>query len=193
MDSRFRSQKEDATGKLNGAVDSGQADEGILPLLEFVNSLEDFYSTSSCSGRIVLLHDLGSKLDSSWLGKWHREVDVDEVLGAMRDPPAAGTVQFKYESAILHLVARNLEGAKKLLVITREAGYKRAGIQGLNEDRHLVEICDTGSIDVPVIEKGKVLVDDNYMGCLVALANKKFRDGMEKLQNLEKNLRDNLR
>ena len=192
MDSRFESQKREAMKKLSDAVDSGNADKGILPLLEFINSLEDFYSTSSCSGRVVLLHDMGNKLDSSWLGKWHREVGVDEVLAAMKNPPAGGTVLFKYESAILHLVARDLKGAKKLLVIAREAGYKRAGIQGLNEDRHLVEICDTGSIDVPIIEKGKVLVDDNYMGCLVALANKKFRNGMEKLERLEKNIKDNL-
>jgi len=193
MDSRFESQKGEAMKKLSGAVDSGNADQGILPLLEFVNSLEDFYSTSSCSGRVVLLHDLGSKLDSSWLGKWHSEVDADEVLGAMKNPPADGTVRFKYESAILHLVARNLEGAKKLLVITREAGYKRAGIQGLKEGRHLVEICDTGSVDVPVIDNGTFLVEDSYIGYLVNLANKKFQNGMEKLQNLEKNLRDNLR
>ena len=193
MDSRFRSQKEDALGKLNGAVDSGNADKGILPLLEFVNSLEDFYSTSSCSGRIVLLHDLGSKLDSSWLGKWHREVELEETLAAMKNPPASGTVRFKYESAILHLVARELVGAKNLLVITREAGYKRAGIQGLNEGRHLLEICDTGSVDVPVIDGGRVLVEDSYIGYLVNLANKKFRKGIEKLSLLEKNLRDNLR
>jgi len=193
MGSRFRSQKEDAMGKLNDAVDSGRADKGILPLLEFINSLEDFYSTSSCFGRIVLLHDLGNKFDSSWLGKWHREVDAGEVLDAMKNPPAEGTVLFKYESVIMHLVARELEGAKKLLVITREAGYKRAGIQGLNDERYLVEICDTGNVDVPVIDGGRVLVDDKYVSYLVALANRKFGKGMERLSLLEKNLRDNLR
>ena len=193
MDSRFRSQKEDAIGKLNDAVDSGQADEGILPLLEFINSLEDFYSTSSCSGRVVLLHDLGRKPENSWLGKWHREVDAGEVLDAMKNPPAGGTVLFKYESAILHLVARELEGAKKLLVIAREAGYKRVGLQGLKDERYLVEICDTEKLDVPVIDKGKVLVDEEYVSYLVSLANKKFGKGMEKLKRLEKNLRDNLR
>ena len=193
MASIFESQKGDAMGKFNDAVNSGQADKGILPLLEFVNSLEDFYSTSSCCGRVVLLHDLGNKLDSSWLGKWHREVGVDEVLAAMKNPPAGGTVLFKYESAILHLVARELEGAKNLLVIAREAGYKRAGIQGLNEDRYLLEICDTGNVDVPIIDNGAVLVDDKYISHLVTIANKKFRNGMKKLQNLEKNLKDNLR
>jgi len=193
MDSRFESQKREAMKKLSDAVDSCNADKGILPLLEFINSLEDFYSTSSCSGRIVLLHDLGNKLDSSWLGKWHREVDAGEVLGAMRNPPAGGTVLFKYESAILHLVARELEGAKRLLVIAKEAGYKRVGIQGLKQDKYLVEICDTGRVDVPVIDNGTVLVEDSYISYLVGLANKKFRKGMEKLSLLETNLRDNLR
>lgn len=192
MASIFESQKGEAMKKLNAAVDSGHADKGILPLLEFINSLEDFYSTSSCSGRIVLLHDVGRKPENSWLGKWHREVDVDEVLDAMKNPPAGGTVLFKYESAIVHLVARELNGAKRLLVIAREAGYKRAGIQGLNEGRHLVEICDTGNVDVPVIDNGAVLVDDKYISYLVALANKKFQKGVEKLERLEKNLKYNL-
>jgi len=193
MASIFESQKGDAMGKFNDAVNSGQADKGILPLLEFVNSLEDFYSTSSCSGRIVLLHDVGRKPENSWLGKWHRDVDADEVLGAMRNPPAGGIVLFKYESAILHLVARELEGTKKLLVIAREAGYKRVGIQGLRDERYLVEICDTEKLDVPVIDGERVLVEDSYISYLVNLANKKFGKGMEKLERLEKNLRDNLR
>jgi len=189
---RFRAQKSDAMEKFRQAVNSGRVDEGILPLLEFINSLPKFYSTSSCSGRVTLLHDVDSKPDNSWLGKWHRQVQVDEVLKAMIDPPERGVVLFKYESAILHLVAREPEGAKKLLVIARESGYKRVGIQGLREGRYMVEICDTERIDVPVIEKGKVLVDEEYLKHLVKLANKKFRKGVGKLERLENNLRDNL-
>jgi len=189
---RFEAQKANAMEKFNDALNSGRVDEGILPLLEFINSLQDFYSTSSCSGRITLLHDVGRKPDNEWLGKWHREVSTGEVLKAMEEPPGKGVVLFKYESAILHLVARELNDAEKILVIARDSGYKRVGIQGLSEGRYLVEICDTEKIDAPVIDSGRVLVDEKYLEYLVKLANKKFGKGMRKLERLEKNLRGNL-
>ena len=34
---------------------SGKVDEEIVRLLEIINSSEDFFTTSSCSGRIVLI------------------------------------------------------------------------------------------------------------------------------------------
>jgi len=59
---RFSKQKRHAVNKLNVSVSLGDADDGIIRLLERINSLEDYYTTSSCSGRIQLFHDLGSKI-----------------------------------------------------------------------------------------------------------------------------------
>ncbi|RLE40441.1 hypothetical protein DRJ16_07170, partial [Candidatus Woesearchaeota archaeon] len=61
------------------------ADADIVEILERINSLENFFTTSSCSGRIVLLKvpHAGSKRDAEFVAKWHRSVSVSEVLDAL--------------------------------------------------------------------------------------------------------------
>lgn len=173
-------------GKLEEAKKDGEVDVEIIPLLDLINSLEDFYTTSSCFGRISLLHDVGSKRDDDWLGKWHRRVEFDEVVDALGKIPENGIVWFKYEPAILHLVARDLEGAAEILRIVRNFGFKKAGIMALKDERNMVEICSTERIDVPLAEHGRLLVDMTYIRYLIKLANKQFERGRKRLKMLEK-------
>ena len=42
-------------------------------MLDFINGLDTFYSTSSCSGRIVLLDDSGVKGEGGFKGVWHEK------------------------------------------------------------------------------------------------------------------------
>ncbi|MBN1386480.1 hypothetical protein JW968_05915 [Candidatus Woesearchaeota archaeon] len=46
-------------------------DEGILRLCTAINSDPDYYTTSSCAGRIVLLDRKEAKQESKWLFKRH--------------------------------------------------------------------------------------------------------------------------
>lgn len=186
MTSKFQSQKSIAMKKLQEAREKGEVDSTIVPLLEHINSLKDFYTTSSCAGRISLLHDLGSKMEDDWLGKWHREVDFEEVRDAMKETPLRGIIWFIYEPAIIHIVSRELDNAKNLLNISRGSGFKRVGIQSYKEERVLIEICSTERIDAPIINNGKILVDEEYLRYLVKLANQKFQKGQEKLERLER-------
>ncbi|OYT40195.1 MAG: hypothetical protein B6U86_04565 [Candidatus Altiarchaeales archaeon ex4484_43] len=192
MDSRFLQQKENSMRKLERAKKKGEVDSKILPLLDFINSLPDFYTTSSCSGRICLLHDVGSKRDNDWLGKWHREVEFDEVITALEEIPDNGLIWFKYEPAILHMVARELDGATEILRIARNSGFKRAGIMALKEGRNMVEICSTERVDAPLVWDGLLLVDREYIGYLIELANKQFEKGRGRLKRLENALLNEL-
>ncbi len=192
MSKRFVNQKRNALERYNQARSRGCVDEEIIPLLEYINSLDDFYTTSSCSGRITLLLDLGSKKESRWLGKWHREITSGEVIDCLHDIPPEGVVWFKYESAILHIAAKTIEKAKEILYITRESGYKRVGVQGLKKERYLVEVCDTERVDCPIAEKGCLLVDERYLRYLTAFSNRRFRNGRDKLSGLASSLRRNL-
>lgn len=178
--------------KLEEAKKNGEVDPEILSLLNFLNSLQDFYTTSSCSGRICLLHDVGSKRDDDWLGKWHRQIEFDEITEALEKIPADGLIWFKYEPTILHMVARELDGAATILRIARNFGFKRVGIMALKEGRHTVEICSTESLDVPLVQDGGFLVDKEYIRYLVKLANKQFEKGKKRLKRLEKGFREGL-
>lgn len=189
MNSIFQSQKKIAMKRLQEAKENGEVDSAMLQLLDHVNSLRDFYTTSSCAGRISLFHDLGSKREDDWLGKWHREVEFEEARNVMKELPSQGIVWFLHEPAIIHIVSREFDKAIDLLNIARESGFKKVGIQSCKEERILVEICSTERIDAPVVNDGKILVNEEYLKYLINLANGKFKKGQKKLKRLEKNLR----
>ncbi len=199
MKSMFDSQKKDMLRKFNKALARNEVDEAIIPLVKFINSLDDYYTTSSCSGRISLFHDLGSKKDSKPLSKWHREIEFEEISDPIGEIinlidenginiKQGGIIWFKYEPMIIHLVARSLEQAIVVLNLALKSGFKRSGIQVLKPGRYMVEICSTERIDTPIINNKKQLVSNEYLKYLVGLANKKFQTGILKLERFEREL-----
>ncbi|MBN2518755.1 MAG: hypothetical protein JXB14_07940 [Candidatus Altiarchaeota archaeon] len=183
MKTKFDMQREKALKQLADARAEGKADEDIADLIDLINSNKDFYTTSSCAGRISLLqtpreHD---KLESGWLGKWHRKVTLQEVKEALSKHDKY-TVYLQAECPILHVVARDLESAKELLFKAQQSGFKRSGIQSINPERVLLELLSTEHLEVPIAEGKKILVDDEYLKFLVDVANTKWEKGREKLK-----------
>ncbi|MBN2250757.1 MAG: hypothetical protein JW724_01610 [Candidatus Altiarchaeota archaeon] len=190
MGNKFKVRKKYALEKLSGAGAEGEVDEAMLPVIKLFNSLDGYYTTSTCAGRIVVFHDVGTKQGSTWLGKWHREVEPAEVLDAIKDFPRKGIVWFLHEPSIIHVVCRNLEDAANLLALARESGYKKTGIQSLNDERIIVEICGTERIDAPLAVDGRVIAGADYVTELVALANGKMEKGLLRLKRLEGDLKE---
>ncbi|MFH1055059.1 MAG: hypothetical protein V1744_03070, partial [Candidatus Altiarchaeota archaeon] len=157
----FEDQKKQAINNLRAAEKVGDMDVELKPLLDAINTLPDYYTTSSCAGRIVLMLDLGGKGKDKFQEKWHRKVTPKEVHAALKT--SKGTVWFRYECPILHIMARTPEKAHEFLHVARESGFKRSGIQSLKEERILIEVLSTERIDAPIMEKGKKLVSDEYI------------------------------
>lgn len=181
--SKFEKRKLHVLNEFKASLNVGDVDENLIPILEYINSRDGFYTTSSCSGRIVLFQDLGSKRLDKFLGKWHRTVNFDDIWSSLKK--CKGTVWFRYEPVILHVVARELKGAKKMLELSLKSGFKRSGVHGLNEERYIIEICSTEKIDTPIMENGRLLIPESYLRYLVKMANKKFQDGQKKLKKLD--------
>jgi len=183
-------QRAKAMKQLADARKEGKADDDIAELVDLINADKDFYTTSSCAGRICILqtpkeHD---KLESDWLGKWHRRVTLKDLQGALKKHDKY-VAYLQSECPILHVVARDLESAKKILFAAQQSGFKRSGIQAVNPERVLVEICSTESLEVPLAEGGKRLIDDVYLSYLVSIANTKFDSGRKKLARLQTKLK----
>ncbi|RLF92142.1 hypothetical protein DRN82_00495, partial [Thermococci archaeon] len=51
----FERAKKEALMSLEIALRRGEVDEDIIPLLEKINSMENYFTTSSCSGRISVM------------------------------------------------------------------------------------------------------------------------------------------
>lgn len=191
--SKFDMQRKKAMDQLAKARREGKADEDIAELVDLINSYEDLYTTSSCAGRITVLqtpkeHD---KLKSEWLGKWHRTIKPGELKEALAKTDKY-LVYIQSECPILHVVARDSKTAEKLLFAAQQCGFKRSGIQAINPERVLVEICSTEMLEAPIAEDGKIMVDEVYLEYLVNIANVKLEAGRKKLDRLLKKLKSGL-
>lgn len=159
-------------------------DKQIASLCEKINSSSDYYTTSSCSGRIVLIKDSKEKSDDLFVKVWHDKVSFDEVKNVLRElEDVKGLVIFKQEPCIMHVACRTMENARKLIKLAQESGWKRNGIIS-SDKRIVVEINATDKMEMPIYFK-KSLVEDVYLEMILSEANKKLKSSWEKIKKLE--------
>jgi tRNA wybutosine-synthesizing protein 3 len=184
----FLEQKKDAINNLLAAEAVGDLDMQLKPLLDAINALPQYYTTSSCSGRAILIESLGGKGLDSILGKWHGHVKTEDVVSQIK--PCGGTLWFRFEGPILHVMATTTRWADEFLHLCRESGLKRSGIQSLKQERILVEALSTERVDAPIMAQGKMLVAEGYMKFLVGEANAKYDAGLQKLMRLQEKVQE---
>ncbi|RLI80574.1 hypothetical protein DRP05_00015 [Archaeoglobales archaeon] len=164
-------------------------DEDIVPLLDLINSKDDFVTLSSCSGRIAVIDipEFGDKINSEFLGKWHDEVYVDDIIKAAKK--GKKTTWLITYPPIIHVACSNLDSAEKLMNIANNAGFRRSGLISLK--KFVVEISSLERLELPIAMSGKMVLDDKTIRIMVDFANKKLLKGKEKLNRLEKLIKSN--
>lgn len=184
----FDNEKKECLAKLGKPDQSkkGGVDEAVWPVLHAINDCEDFYTTSSCAGRINLFKEPedSRKDQAEWLFVSHDPITFSDLRPTLNDLPQ-GTVWFKYEAAILHVVARNENAANKFLQSARESGFKHSGLLSTTK-RYVMEVLDSERFEVPVAVDGKLIVDEAFVEFLVKKANNKLGVTRGKLHKLEK-------
>ncbi len=169
----------------NDKSNKGSVDKPIRDLIDKINSLEDYYTTSSCSGRIIMLTipPSGSKKDSEFLYRTHEQAFEDDIIKVLDSLDEKDPVWFRQEPVILHVAARSLEAASRLLRAARAVGLKRCGLFEV-ENRLMLELMSTEKMDSIVAKRGNILVSDDYVRILVSEANKKLKRTWEKSDSL---------
>lgn len=163
----------------------GRVDKDIVWLIRKINLLEDYYTTSSCSGRIQVTANRvpGEKFNLITLAKWHRVIKVEE-LSMVIDSSCEENLWFSVQPPILHVICKDLESAEKLLEIARNSGFKHSGIQGLNPQRIVVEITSSERIESPLRLRGVEFMDKEKLQVLVNIANELLIRGKSRLVRL---------
>lgn len=164
----------------------GKIDEEIINLCNKINSKPNYYTTSSCAGRIILVKGLKEKAKNVFLFKTHKKISWLKLKKELENSIKNynGLIYFKQEPCLLHVACFNDESAEKLLFLARQAGWKRSGIISKGK-RIICELMSTERIEMPIARK-KILVDDNFLKILVREANKKLERTREKIKKLEK-------
>jgi len=182
--------KREALVSLFRAMMERKVDEDIVDLLLLINSIKGIYTTSSCSGRIGIIEEpaLGAKPLSRWLIKVHREMTFEEAREALKKAER-GLVFLKSQPPIFHVVAEDLEKAKKLHELGLASGFKYTTFKVVS-NRYLVEINSTEYLTVPLGRDGKIMVNDDYLRFALEIANSMLRRSKGRLPRLERNFEE---
>lgn len=189
-------EKEERMKTLDRKICDGEVDRDILPLIESINASPDYFTTSSCAGRIVLLAipGIGDKEEAEFLGRWHGTVDVDEVKERLSHAGDTGLIFLLAQSPIIHVRCRNLASAVELRNRAVESGMKYSTLKSLKLNsrgvphRIVVEILSSENIHVPVACGQRLYPDDDYLAFLVESANQVLNRAREKLVRFHESL-----
>ena len=163
----------------------GSIDKPIVELIKNINKTKNFYTTSSCSGRILIIEfpKNPKKYDINWLLSSHEIVNGDDVLNAINQN-TENEVWFKLEPFIFHIAVRDEDIASKVLKQLHSNGIRRAGIMNL-KPRLILEIIGTQNVSFPLILDGKITVSKEELSRIVKKANSKLERNLDDLLKIK--------
>jgi tRNA wybutosine-synthesizing protein 3 len=190
MKTKFQKEKEDCLFKLNNLDKSkkGNVDKPLIFLIEKINLSENYYTTSSCSGRISIftIDENNKKNTANWIYVSHYEITYEEIKKYLDNLPKT-LVRFKFEPIILHICCENLDYAQILLEKCQEIGLKDSGILSL-KNKIILKIVGSERIDAPIAIEGELIVDYNYIKEIINLANKKLQKTHKIIEIIQKSI-----
>lgn len=194
----FNKEKSDFLKKKDKSK-KGSIDRDVVKLIDEINSKDDFYTSSSCAGRIVLLDMKSSrKNECNWIFAKHDKVNFKEINDAIKkhsndrksnneksnnnnklNKKNNYELWFKQQPLILHVACRDLESAKIFLETARKI-FRRAGIIAITERKITIEIIGSEHLETIVADKNFV-ADKFFLKVLIKYANRNFRENKKKI------------
>jgi tRNA wybutosine-synthesizing protein 3 len=162
----------------------GSWDEKIENLCNKLNKKKNYYTTSSCAGRVTLLKGSDKKMKDAFLFRTHDKISFDELKKQLDEVDFKGIVEYKQSPCILHVACKSLEDAQALVNKAKLSGWKHSGIMATKK-RFVVELHSTENIAFPIMENKKMLVDDYFLNLIVKQSNEKLERVWEKIKRLE--------
>ena len=173
-------------------------DDYIVYLINRINSHNDYYTSSSCSGRTIVFSSSptvtsSTKSDCQWLYVTHERADSNAIWNCLEQRSKdVDMISIKFEPFILHVICRTLESAKVLLNIALECGYRNSGLVISNQGKITLAIRSTHALEVPLVIGGQLCVDQNYIMQIASIANEKMTANMAKIDRFSFCIRNKL-
>lgn len=177
----------------------GSIDELIRPLVDMINNSKYYYTTSTCSGRVTLIEKPidkpGIKKGSKFVYNTHEEIDPDtfnlllETYTQKNDEETS--LWLKFEPFILHIQCFNLDKAKILLNIALEVGCRNSGITTGKDDKFMVAIRSTSSMEVPIHCGSRFLLGMDYTDFLREECGRRLVENKCRLYKLQDVIKNN--
>ena len=186
MKNNFLQRKKDILSKLDKSS-KGKWDKQIKNLCDKINKLDNYYTTSSCSGRVVVMLDKKQKQSRLFIHVYHDLIDFNKLKRDLEKISHNKLVKFKQEPPILHVHCESLKDAQNLLRKAQLSGWKKSGIISSGE-RFILEINGTNRLEFLIINQGRILVDNAFLELIVKRCNENLENGWLKIDKLRKSL-----
>ena len=214
----FAKEKKDFLSKKDKSK-KGSIDKDIISLVNEINSNDDYYTTSSCAGRIVLLEMKSRKKNEcNWVFTKHDKVKLDEINKALdgysinekSNHSKNKNEKFnKMKSNIKIINPKNIKSyeiwlkqqplilhvacrnmdAAKRFLDISRRLFKKAGIIGLTERKVTVEIIGSEHLET-IVKDGNFAVAEEYLEELIKYANRNFMENKKKISQFLKLIRE---
>jgi len=176
----FKNNKKTFLAKLDRSK-KGSIDEKVKSLLELINKKDNYYTTSSCSGRTYFWKG-EKKNKTEWFNITHGL--VDDNFFKLND--TSGLIWLRYEPFILHVCCKDLDTANLLVEEARKL-FKKSSILTVSK-KIIVEVSGSDKIEMPYYLDGNKLFsgDENWLKNLI---NKKMSNNWQKIEKLIKKIK----
>jgi len=186
----WRKRREEAYKRLWEDLEIGYLDEDLLDiLLEFFKRPES-YTTSSCSGRIVVVDSRmpWERRDATIIFKKHAPISLDEIKDLLKQP-VLYRLWLVASGPIIHVVTLTAKEALKVLRIAREAGFKHSGVMSASRKGYLVELRTGIRLAVLLKTPNGLVVNEQGLNEVVKAVNEALIEGKKRLNRLLEALR----
>eukprot|EP00210_Caulerpa_lentillifera_P009018 g8607.t1 len=173
----------------------GSVDEPIRELVEQINSHDDLYTTSSCSGRVSLFGEStpATRSEGKKGGKWiytshyppEHQTITNAVFEFLKNAENTERLDLRFEPFILACECRTLEISKQLTQAGLESGFRESGVI-LGNDRFTVTIRSSARMEVPLCQNGVLFVTTEYLEYLTNLICERFHKNTAKIAQFYK-------
>lgn len=184
----------------------GNIDARILDVINFINNNPDYFTTSSCSGRILICSDdvcVKSPVDVEqsvksrksgciWYLVSHEVIDACDAVNALS--AIKGSSKLKFEPFILHVQCSDLSHAHAVHTAAVEAGFRNSGITlGKSGKKIIAAVRGSACLEVPLTSaEGTRLTTDDYVGHIARIANEKLLQNFLRITLFEEKLKHSL-
>ncbi|XP_046362120.1 tRNA wybutosine-synthesizing protein 3 homolog isoform X1 [Haliotis rufescens] len=167
----------------------GSIDVPIVDLVKLINDQSNYFTTSSCSGRILLFEqDAGNRVKKKgckWLFTSHDFVQPEEVVSSLR--ALEGDAVFKFEPMVLHVQCRSVADAQSLHACAVASGFRNSGITIGSRGKIITAVRSTHSLEVPLSKDRRLMVSHEYLKFLADCANAKMQENLTRIERFHEN------
>lgn len=172
--------------RIHRDLSSGYFDKDMLSLVEEINKHPEMYTTSSCSGRIVLLKASKpwNKSNVTIICKWHERISLEEITKNIKPCGKDLSLWLILQSPIIHVSCKNVEIAIKLVRKARSSGFRYSSIFSKGKIGIFVEIMGSERIDLPLVIEDRVIINMENLNKLIDHLNTILQNIKTKIQRL---------